>query len=426
MIANRIIQSILECDVDEAIAMSSQCFDALSSLQRSDIAYFEPRMQDEYGHFFRLATVYENLFSTANLKMAVLHRHGWNSDRNGWSGVFPVPDHVAGFGEISTQRQLMDVGQYFEHFYGECLKHTDASLAVFPTTRFLTILAAIRAVERNPMVVGAILGVMETSPAPDCDDHDLIESAFRSASEFIQTSQKAFMLFAESDSIRDYLLRCGFPADRVFVNPYPAANRFGDPHKGTEPSTPIHFGSLAGTREVHNPGLLATFLLNSTHHLLDWTVRINLEMAAAKLSLGIGELGDALRNANVRLLENRLENDEYDRTLQSLDAMLLLYGERYQTIGSGIFLESICAGVVPLLPVGSTMYRLYRQLGGQAAAIGDLSIEGIETAVKNCVREFVVLQGNASQVRRAWLSHEQGPLSWSRRVLAFVQNQAGG
>ena len=103
--------------------------------------------------------------------------------------------------------------------------------------------------------------------------------------------------------------------------------------------------------------------------------------------------------------------------------MLLPYGDRYRTIGSGIFLESICSGIVPLVPAKSTMYRLYQQLGGQAPAIGNLSIEGIDTAIESCVREFGELQGNVSQVRRAWLSHEQGPLSWSRRVLAFVQNQ---
>jgi hypothetical protein len=149
-------------------------------------------------------------------------------------------------------------------------------------------------------------------------------------------------------------------------------------------------------------------------------------LVAEKLHLGIAELRHALRNANINLLEYRLENTDYDQTLQSFDVMLLPYGDRYQTIGSGIFLESICAGIVPLVPAKSTMYHLYQQLDGQAPAIRELSIDGIDVAVETSVREFSELQENASQVRRAWLSHEQGPLSWSRRVLEFVQNQSEG
>ena len=41
--------------------------------------------------------------------------------------------------------------------------------------------------------------------------------------------------------------------------------------------------------------------------------------------------------------------------LQDADVMLLPYGERYETIGSGIFLECVCAGVIPLVPAASTM-----------------------------------------------------------------------
>ena len=420
-----VIQLILNGSVEEAIGVSAPYFDALSPPQHSDIAYFEPRMQNESGHFCRLAAVYENLFSTVNLKMAVLHRHGWDSDRRqNWSGIFLLPDHVVGVSKISTRSQMASFTQYFEYCFNWCLKNNHASLAVFPTTRYLTVQAAIHAVEKAPGVFGAILGIMETDRVPDCDDQNLIDNAFRSASELIRTSRKTFLVFAESDAVRDYLLRFGFPSNRVFVNPYPAAHRFGDINQSNRPVAQMHFGSLGGTREVHNPDLLATFLLNTTHRLPGWTVRLNLELVAAKLKRGVTELRQALRDVNVNLLERHLGNADYDQALQSFDVMLLPYGVRYQTMGSGIFLESICAGVVPLVPAGSTMSRLYQELGGQAPAIASLSISGIEVAYESCIQDFGELKGDAVRVHSAWLSHNQGPLSWSRRVLSFVQHQS--
>ena len=422
--AERIFHLILDGDVDEAISISDDCLEVLSLQQHSDVVYLEPRMQDESGHFCRLATTYENLMSTKNLKMAVLHRRGWDSEkRQGWSGVFPVPDHIIGVGTIADLGQLAGFVQYFEYLYSKCLSKIEASLVVFPTIRFLTVLAAIRAVEASPRVFGTILGVMETDLAPDCSGQDLIDSAFRSASELMLASKKTFLVFAESDSIRDYLLRSGFPADRVFVNPYPAANRFGGPDAYTGPSMRKHFGCLGGMRGVQNPDLLATYLLKTSHHPVDWTVRLNLKLVAQKLNVDVSELRHTLRNAKINLLEHRLENDEYDQVIQSFDTMLLPYGDRYKTIGSGIFLESICSGVVPLVPAKSTMYGLYLELGGQAPPIENLSVEAIGTPVDYCVRKLGELRANARQVRSAWLSHKQGPLNWSHHVLTFVQKQ---
>ena len=418
-----IVQLILNGDVDEAISQSCESFDKLSLIKSSDIVYFEPRMQNAGGHFCRLASTYENLFSSVNLDTVVLHHLAWDADeRPEWHGVFSIPDHIAGIGQITTQSQLEGFSRYFEHIYHEGLQKTSAGLAVFSTSRFLTILAAVRAVERSPGVVGAILGVMETGDAPDCDNHTLITGSFKSAARLIVESNKTFMIFAESDSIRKFLLSCGFPADRVMTNPYPAAHRFQEPDNDKSDTPPHRFGSLAGTRAVQNPGLLANFLLNTTHQSLNWTIRLKMDLAAAQLVLDVAELRHALQNASINLLEDSLSEADYDLVLQTLQVMLLPYGERYETIGSGIFLESICAGIVPLVPAGSTMRHLYLQLGGAAPAIEEMSVKGLETTIANCIPGLEKLQENARQVRQAWLSHENGPVAWSRHVLSLVQN----
>jgi hypothetical protein len=424
MSIKHIYQSIFAGDVARAIELSRPCLDGLSIVQTADVAYIEPRMQGDGGHFSRLAACYEHIFFESNLDMCLLHRQGWkDSKRPHWAGVFPVPDHVVGYGNVSSDLQMAGFTQYYEFLFDQCLRHTGASLAVFATARFLTILAAVRTVEKNPVVSGAIFGIMETDRTPDCDDIRLVESAFRAAAELVVNSQKSFLIFAESDSIREYLLRCGFPANGVFVNPYPAAHRFQDPEHKNHSSSSANFGVFGGGREVHNPGLMADFLLNSPHRSLDWTVRLNLELAALRLNMGVSELRRALTKSNINLLETRLEDAAYDRILSSIDVMVFPYGNRYRTIGSGIFLESICAGNVPLLPAQSTMHGLYQKLGGQAPAIEELTTVDLDQAISICIREFKELRENVNCVRRAWLSHEQGPVSWAGRVQDFVLYQ---
>jgi len=425
MSAGRTIRLILDGAVDEAVTLGRNfCEQGVSA--PADIALMEPRMQHG-GHFGRLAIAYQELFSTLGLETIVLHRRGWDGGRRpGWRGVFPIPDHPAGLGKVTTARQLEDFGHYFEQVFHACLQRSEAGLAVFPTVRYLTILAAVRAVARTPGAAGGILGVMETGQVPDCDDPELVAEAFREAARAARESRKSFQVFAESDTIRDFLLQCGFDAERVAVNPYPAAHRFEQAKPGAGSEGQRDFGCLGGTREVHNPGLLAAYLLSPSRQPLPWTVRLNLELAAAALGMESGELRRALRAVHVTLLDGHLEDASYDRALQSLAAMLLPYGDRYRTIGSGIFLESLCAGIPPLVPAASTMRRLYLQLGGYAPAVDVMTVEGIDRAVESCHRNLGALRDNAQRVRAAWLEHEQGPLSWSRRVRSFTRRRFEG
>jgi glycosyltransferase involved in cell wall biosynthesis len=421
MNAQRIIELLLAGEVDRAVTLSRRYFESIHSLIPVDVMYFEPRMQVGAGHFGRLAAAYSAVLAEAGLVTAVLHRHeklAGGYDR--WQGVFPAPDHVVGFGEIKTPRHLAVFAAYFERIFGDCLSGSEARIAIFATSRFLTMSGAVRAVEQARGVEGAIFGVMETYPVPDCKDRDLVENAFREAAELIGRGTKSYLIFAESIPIRDFLIECGVSSKRVFVNPYPTAHRFPDPRNRTARNRRPHIGDLAGMREVQNPGLTAAYLLDSEHPKVDWTIRLNLDLAASHCGMGVPDLRRALLGKGINLIEGRISDAEYDRVLQSLDVVLLPYGERYRTIGSGIFLESLCAGVIPLVHEDSTMRRLYLDLGGRAPGIAVCSVQGIENALRMTLQHLEDLQRNMLAVRGAWLMHDQGPMAWSRRVLDFA------
>jgi hypothetical protein len=421
MDSQRIIDLLIARKVDFALEVSKPFFGCIQSMAPTDVAYFEPRMHIDSGHFGRLASIYSTKLSEAGFTTSVFHRHEQTANgRDNWHGIFPVPDHVAGLDKITTYGQLQAFTNYFEHIFGECLSGSGARIAIFATSRFLTMPAAVNAVEKAPGLNGAIFGVMESYPVPDCNDREMVEGAFRSAAEQIENSAKSYLVFVESKPIRDFLIDCGFSSKRVFVNPYPAAHRFQEPRNRTTGLSRPRMGNLGGTREVQNPGLMAAYLLESEKDEFDWTVRLNLELAARHCSMEISEIRDALLGKNINLIEDRLSDTEYDLALKSLDIMLLPYGDRYQTIGSGIFLECICAGVIPLVPKDSTMRLLYEELGGRAPAIEVLSVEGIEQAVLTVLPDLKDLLENRYRVRDAWLRHDQGPITWSRRVQEFL------
>ena len=185
------------------------------------------------------------------------------------------------------------------------------------------------------------------------------------------------------------------------------------------------FAALGASRPVHNPGLLAEYLLSAERAPGAWTVRLNAALAGRHLDRSPGELAQALRQAGVTLLPGHLDLRTYDETLQGADVMLLPYGERYETIGSGIFLECVCAGVLPLVPAASTMRALYEALGGAAPAIDAMTPAGIARAVDACAGDLPGLRDNALRVRDAWLDHPHGPRHWERRVAELLAQTRG-
>lgn len=382
-----------------------------------DVAYFEPRMRDQQGHFATLADTYNAVTSRSGQSFAVFHHAAWQGlDVPGWHRVFPVDDHMVGVGHPVDEQTLAAYRAYLAKVIGWLLTGTAATTAIFPTARFLTLPGIADALVRAEHVQGAIIGVMETWPVPDCDDWRLVASAFEDAARILAEKQFPCLLIAESGPIADWLVARGFDPGDVTVAPYPAASRFAARDGRKDSKSRLHCGAFGAMRPVQNPGLQAAFLTSSDQHNRDWTTKLNIDLAASELGFSRQVLDQALRLKNIRLLPARLSQTAYDEALGTQDVMLLPYGERYETIGSGIFLECISAGVIPLVPETSTMGQLYLELGGAAPLIHRLDLDGIATCLSECEARLEELKQNALSVRETWLDHPMGPRQWQARI----------
>lgn len=415
------IQALLQGNAQPLIVAANAAIEAIGDqIAPSEVAYFEPRMRDPRGHFAVLAGHYAQ--HVGDRAINVFHHRDWSGERPPhWHGMFPAVDHLVGAGAPVSEPVLAAFTEYTQHVISRCLAHSEAQIAVFPTARFLTLPGIARAVSKAPGVRGIIIGVMETEPVPDCDDHDLIAGAFRQSAETLKNTGKPLLLVAESTAIAQWLLAQGFSNDQLVVAPYPAAARFIDGGRisATRSAKP-RFGALGATRPVHNPDLLARYLLEADLEGADWLVRLDLPSAANPLGMSPESLREALLQRGIELLPAHLDQGHYDRVISSLDVMLLPYGERYQTIGSGIFLECLCAGVTPLVPEGSTMAELLGELGGAVPVLKSMTPAGIATAVEACGADIETLRHKALARRDAWMAHPHGPVSWASRLDTFL------
>lgn len=392
----------------------------------ADTALFEPRMADRRGHFALLADQYLTLAEENGMPGIVFHHQNWSGERRpDWYGLFPISDHLAGADVQSDPGVVETYTDFFYQVLIDTLATVDASVAIFPTARFLTLPAITRAISERPTVRSAIIGIMETWPVPDCEDGDLVKQAFRQAAHTLSNARKDVLIIAESEAIADWLLAMGFRQESVQTAPYPAAARFAEHSPIPAGADTPRFHSLGALRPVQNPGLLAKYLLSTPQLGRAWSVRLNHELAAQHLGRSPTAVKAALETRGVTLLPTHLNQPHYDHALTSADAMLLPYGDRYRTIGSGIFLECVCAGVIPLVPGNSTMRALYESLGGTAPAIKTTTVDGLAAAVDECAERLPQLKAQTAEIRDAWLNHPHGPRQWRRRVSTLMRLALG-
>lgn len=422
MTESELLGCLLRGDAEAALRAAEESNPGVGRKPAADVAYFEPRMRERLGHFVVLADAYRAVFAELGRSMHVFHHdHGHTNDPGCASGLFPIVDHAVGAERPVDAPALHAFKRFFRARFELGLHVSDARLAVFPTARYLTLPAIAEALVANERAAGAVIGVMETWPVPDCENEALVAGAFQNAAQTLQDSGKPVLLIAESVAIREWLVARGFDPGWVMTAPYPAAARFARRPTSRPTGDRPRLAALGATRPVHNPGVIAEYLMSAPMESVDWTVRLDVNLAAKSLAMTTQSLRQALLDRGISLLPLQLDQEAYDDALTDADVMLLPYGDRYRTIGSGIFLECLCAGVIPLVPAESTMRRLYEDLGGAAPALEAPSQDALARAIAETCQNLAQFQRNAATVRSAWLDHPHGPRAWSRRVGEWLE-----
>ncbi|MCP9926746.1 hypothetical protein [Cyanobium sp. CH-040] len=419
-----IIDELMKGNENTAFEMSRKALLLAYDREKKDIIYVEPRMTGGSGHFERLAVCYTSLLEKYGYSVEVVGAYQARSTLpSNWKSAIPIPDHCLSSGKIVSEVQSLAFRNYWKRttdYILACSEQTPR-LALFPTSRYLTIAGTLHAIEDLRDVKGGIFGVMETFPAPDCDNPEIVKSEFSHAASIVAQSSKSYIFLAESPQIRKFLIQCGFDHGSVTVHPYPASSRFSGrnlPHQTTER---VRIGCIGGSRSVQNPGILARYFTEYQQFSnVQWITKLNLDLACTQSGLNKDEILCGLKSNGVQNISQRLDDVTYDEIMTSLDIMIMPYADRYRTIGSGIFLECISAGVIPLVPMESTMRRLYEDLGGLAPAIQDISPNGIHQSITEALDSISSLRGNAICVQENWLNHENGALAWEKLITGFA------
>ena len=381
--------------------------------------YLEPSLNSANGHQLALASCYQDLFAKQGYQTRIIHalKNSLESSEER-TPYFLVKHHTMSSRNICSLADLEKVECYFLSQFQSLVEKYNPDVCVFTTTRFTNIFPAAKSVVNNHTKF-VIFGVMEAAEVPDCDDSDIIKSAYSRAAILLQQHQISHLLITENAHIRDFLLGCGFNKESVKVFPYVAARLItAAPVEFAYPSNRIQIGYLGGSRPVRHPELIADLITKETlPESADFKIQLDLNYIKSHRGAGICEQIIRLdQNHKIKLYPPNMSNQQYRSLFCSLDFIILPYGERYQQIGSGILLEAIYAGVIPILPAASELSELYQSLGGEAPCFQSLNSASIKTAIVNGLSKYSTLKNAINRVRKNWIKHPTSGNKWQSEL----------
>lgn len=416
---------VLNGRVQRAVDLNSPVLDPQASLRRG-VAYCEPRLSGRSGHFFKLSKCYRDLFETLGLPCAILHSLQASSNMGAeWIPYFAVPDHTMACRPIENQEELNRVQHYFHYQFERIIDCLTPRIFLLPSARFTNILSAVETIigtGKQPDQ-SAIFGVLETEKVPDCTSENLVFSAFSRSAYKLERSDVRYIIMAENQKIKEFLVMAGFAPAKVHTFPYVASGMLkprSTSYDGNDKT--INVGYLGGTRDVKNPGVVIDVVTTKMlPQSIKWHIQVDLnyirQIRNDKIEKKILKLQS---KGVVKLYNTNLHEDEYEILLKSLDIVVLPYGTRYQDISSGIFLEAITTKVIPIVPKWSTMYTLYSELGGKAPPFFEMEHVSVRNVIENTLCQIKELRENAANVRENWLCHPSGFEAWKNALSEFI------
>ena len=391
--------------------------------QNPTALYLEPSLSSTNGHQLTLAGCYKQLLKTLGYQTTIAHAlNNSLEQKEHYLPYFLVKHHTMACRSINSLSDLKNVDQYFLNEFEQIIEEYDPSICIFPTIRFTNIVAAAKSLTAHK-AQNVIFGVMEAAEVPDCDDPGIVQSAFIRAATLLQEHGLAHLLIAETDHVKTFLLKCGFQEEHVRVFPYVAARLITDiPRPAKNIPKNIQVGYLGGSRPVRHPELIADLLVSEPlPDNIYLSVQLDLNYIKNKRGQQICEaINEMHSNGSITLYGPNLSNQQYRSLFCSLDFVILPYGKRYQQIGSGILLEAIYAGTIPIFPADSKMNDKYTSLGGNAPCFTSLSTDEVKEAIINGVLRYSALRENAKIIREQWRKHPSSTEHWESELTNWL------
>ncbi len=127
-------------------------------------------------------------------------------------------------------------------------------------------------------------------------------------------------------------------------------------------------------------------------------IQVNIVESSAVVRSAVAEL----RTFNIDLIEGPLESEAYYALLASADLLLQPHDPAYYRMqSSGVFTEGRAAGLITIVPAGTTMAEEISRTGG-GIAVDDWAADAYVRAVRHCVANFDQLATEARATARSW------------------------
>jgi glycosyltransferase involved in cell wall biosynthesis len=109
---------------------------------------------------------------------------------------------------------------------------------------------------------------------------------------------------------------------------------------------------------------------------------------------------------NCELIESALSVEEYYKLMRRIDVLVLPYRERYETTGSGVFIEALSLGKVLVIPKRGWMAECTLMCGSQPATFDAAETASVSTAIRSSVENFASLRMKAIKAAQVWNTHQ--------------------
>jgi hypothetical protein len=425
--AAEVWREVLDGDIDRAITASLRDEDAVIAPEASEqgrpvALIFEPSLSSSMGHHIGLTRTHRDLLQGLGYRPFVFHSRASSlSGEDAWVPYFVVPHHTMAHRKLEDRQELMRVQRYFAAIFGRLIASYRPAVCVLPTARFTNLAGLAEAMaSRGVTLPGKLVaGVMEATDPPDCEDTSVPREAFADAARILGGAGVEHRIITETYPVRDALIASGFSTENLMIHPgLGSARGFRDGPSARTPDRPLRIGFVGDSRPVKSPEVLVDLLLADDR---PWEARFVLQLDLGYLERlrgaeAVRKLRDLDSTGAIELHPPGLPEQRFAVLFQSLDVVLLPYTRRYRQIGSGIVVEAIRGGVVPVLPLGSSMDHLYRSVGGRAPTLAEISVGALRRAVDECEASFAELSARAGGIRRDWPSHPWSRESWAREL----------
>jgi hypothetical protein len=127
-------------------------------------------------------------------------------------------------------------------------------------------------------------------------------------------------------------------------------------------------------------------------------IQVNIVESSAVVRSAVAEL----RTLKIDLIDGPLESEAYYDLLASADILLQPHDPAYYRMqSSGVFTEGRAAGLITIVPAGTTMAEEISSTGG-GVAVDDWTADGYVRAIRHCVANFDQLATEARTAARSW------------------------